>query len=67
MIGSGTMTLRLIVLSMIRLAALFTVIIMLLYYRVVNPFGLLAGFTVIFVLILIEGLRSARAGGPERE
>jgi hypothetical protein len=60
--GSEKATLKLLFLSMTRLLALFSAIIVLVYYRIVNVFGLLFGFTVVFLFILIEG---ARAGKQE--
>jgi hypothetical protein len=45
---------------MFRLLALFAVIFFLIYYKVVNVFGLLFGFTVVFILILIEGARVSK-------
>ena len=49
---------KLVVLSMIRLAALFFAIFLLVYYDLINVLGLLLGFTVVFVFILIEGARA---------
>ncbi len=52
---------KLVFLSMTRLAALCAAIFFLIYYHVVNVFGLLFGFTVVFVLILVEGARVGKA------
>ena len=60
-IGSERITFRLIFLSMIRLAALFAAIFALIYYKTVNIFGLLFGFTVVFILILIEGAKVSKS------
>jgi len=57
--GSDKATVKLVFLSMTRLLSLFVAIIFLVYYRVVDVFGLLFGFTVVFVLILVEGARTA--------
>ncbi|MBI5665347.1 MAG: ATP synthase subunit I [Nitrospirae bacterium] len=57
LVGTEKMTLKLVFLSMIRLLVLFTAIFLLIYYRVVNVFGLLIGFTVVFILILVEGAK----------
>ena len=59
--GSEKATLKLLFLSMTRLLALFSAIIVLVYYRIVNVFGLLFGFTVVFLLILIEGARAGKS------
>ncbi|MBI4843365.1 MAG: hypothetical protein HY809_03445 [Nitrospirae bacterium] len=45
--------------SIFRLFGLFAVIFFLMYKKLVNPFGLLFGFTVVFFLILTEGLKAA--------
>lgn len=60
--GSERATLKLLFLSMTRLLALFSGIILLVYYKVVNVFGLLTGFTVVFLFILIEGWRAGKSG-----
>jgi hypothetical protein len=62
LIGSEKATVKLVFLSMTRLLVLFAAIFLLVYYRVVNVFGLLFGFTVVFVLILIEGARVGKSG-----
>lgn len=48
--------------SMTRILTLFAAVAFLLYIKVINAFGLLFGFTVVFALILLEGLREGRAG-----
>lgn len=58
--GSEKATLKLLFLSITRLLALFAAIIVLVYYRIVNVLGLLFGFTVVFLFILIEGARAGR-------
>jgi hypothetical protein len=57
LIGSEKATVKLVFLSMTRLLILFVAIFVLVYYKIVNIFGLLFGFTVVFVLILIEGVK----------
>ena len=59
LVGSEKATIKLLFLSMTRLLALFAAITMLVYYKIVNVFGLLFGFTVVFLFILIEGWRKA--------
>ena len=60
LVGSEKATLKLLFLSMTRLLALFSAITILVYYKIVNVFGLLFGFTVVFLLILIEGMRAGK-------
>ncbi len=57
LVGSEKATVKIVILSMFRLLALFAVIFFVIYYKVVNVFGLLFGFTVVFILILIEGAK----------
>jgi hypothetical protein len=60
LLGSGRATGRMIIFSMFRLFLLFAVLSLLVYLRLVNVFGILAGFTVIFILLMTEGLRYAK-------
>jgi hypothetical protein len=60
--GSEKATFKLLFLSMTRLLALFAAVTMLVYYQIVNVFGLLFGFTVVFLFILIEGVRAGKSG-----
>jgi len=59
--GTEKATFKLVFLSMTRLLALCAAIFLLIYYRVVNIFGLLAGFTVVFILILVEGAKVGKS------
>jgi len=61
LVGTEKATFKLIFLSMTRLIMLFTVIFLLIYYGIVNVFGLLFGLTVVFALILIEGARVSKS------
>ena len=61
LVGTEKATLKLVFLSMTRLLVLFAAIFCLIYYRVVNVFGLLIGFTVVFVLILVEGAKVGKS------
>jgi hypothetical protein len=54
----------LIISSLLRLSLLALVLAILIIYRLVNILGILIGFTVVFISIVIEGLRQAR-GLPE--
>jgi len=60
LIGKEKTTGRMIFFSMFRLFLLFSILSLLVYMRLVNVFGILAGFTVIFALLLIEGLKYAK-------
>jgi len=61
LVGTEKATFKLVFLSMTRLLVLFAAIFILIYYRVVNVFGLLIGFTVVFVLILVEGAKVGKS------
>lgn len=53
---------KIAILSLIRLVAVLAIIAVLLRFRVIHVFGLLFGFTAVFVLILIEGYRIGKSG-----
>lgn len=65
LIGSQQATAKIVVLSIIRLAVLLAAMAFLIYYKAVNIFGLIFGFTVVFALILIEGMRAGNANKGE--
>jgi hypothetical protein len=47
---------------------LFLILAVLIYLKLVNVFGILIGFTVVFALLMIEGYRlSKNDGNRERE
>lgn len=60
LIGSEKASAKMLFLSQFRLVMLFIVIAVLVYLRIVNVFGLLAGMTVVFTLVLIEGYRHSK-------
>lgn len=64
-IGSDRATAKIVVLSIIRLVALLATMAILIYYKIINIFGLIFGFTVVFTLILIEGMRAGNANKGE--
>jgi hypothetical protein len=51
---------RLVFFSLFRLLVAFSILGILLYLRLVNVVGVLAGITVVFVIIMKEGLTEAR-------
>lgn len=61
-IGTEKATAKIVFLSMSRLFALATAIFILIYLKIVSVFGLLLGFTAVFVLIMIEGMKEAKTG-----
>jgi hypothetical protein len=67
LLGTGRATGRMIFFSMFRLFLLFAVLSLLVYLRLVNVFGILAGFTIIFALLMIEGLTYAKTADDDHE
>jgi hypothetical protein len=61
-IGSSKTTAKIIFLSMTRLFILFTAIFILIWLEIINILGMLFGFTVVFVLILVEGMIVGKKG-----
>jgi hypothetical protein len=60
-IGTERLTAKIIFLSMTRLFILFAAIFILIWFKIINVLGMLFGFTVIFVLILIEGMKVSKS------
>jgi hypothetical protein len=60
-IGSQKATVKIIFLSMTRLFLLFAAIFLLIWFKIINVLGMLFGFTVVFILILYEGMRVGRS------
>jgi hypothetical protein len=67
LVGTERATGRMIFFSMFRLFLLFAILSLLVYLRLVNVFGILAGFTVIFALLMIEGLKYAKTADDNKE
>ncbi len=61
LIGSEGLSGKIIFLSLFRLLLLFTVIFILSWLRLINVFGLIFGFTVVFVFILLEGREESKS------
>jgi len=59
-VGTYRPTAKMVISTIFRLGFLAVVLIILFASKVVNVFGILIGFTVVFILILTEGLRLAR-------
>lgn len=61
LIGSEKAAAKILILSATRLIILLVAMAFLIYYKAVNIFGLIFGFTVVFALILIEGMGAGNA------
>jgi hypothetical protein len=59
-IGTGALTAKVLIMSMTRMLFFFAMVAVLLWFRLINVFGMLFGFTVVLILILIEGLRVSK-------
>ena len=60
LIGSYRPTAKIVISTILRLGLLAVVLILLFALKIVNVFGILIGFSVVFVLIIAEGLRIAK-------
>ncbi|MFN3739609.1 MAG: hypothetical protein ACK4TF_02915 [Thermodesulfovibrionales bacterium] len=58
--GGQRITGRYIALSTFRLLGLFVLLFLLISKRLADVFGILLGFTIVFVIIIKEGLKEAR-------
>jgi hypothetical protein len=54
---------KIVFLSIFKLLIFFSILLILAILKLINPWGLLAGFTVVMLLIIKEGLLSAKRGG----
>lgn len=54
---------KMILLSMAKLFVVFSILLLLSVLGLIHPIGLAVGFTVVVVIILKEGWRTARRGG----
>lgn len=61
LLGAQKAGVKLFFLSTFRLGAFLVVLAALIISRAVNPIGLLAGLTVVFVCITLEGIKEARS------
>ena len=66
-LGSQKSSTKMLFFSQFRLVMLFLILAVLLYLRVVNIFGILAGFTSVFIMVIIEGLKHAKKSGTDQE
>lgn len=58
--GGQRITLRYMALSTFRLFGLFALLFILIWKRLADVFGILLGFTIVFIIIIKEGLKEAR-------
>jgi hypothetical protein len=62
LIGTEKPRAKMVFLSTFKLFIIFSIFLILAILKLINPWGLLAGFTVVMVLIIKEGLLAAKKG-----
>jgi hypothetical protein len=67
LLGAEKATARMLFFSQFRIIMLFFVLAAIVYLKLVNIFGILAGFTVVFSMVIIEGLKYARESKIKEE
>jgi hypothetical protein len=60
LLGSEKASAKMLFFSQFRLVMLFLVLTTLVYLKLVNIFGILAGFTVVFMTVIIVGLKQSK-------
>jgi len=60
LLGAHKPSSKMLFFSQLRIIMLFFVLAGLLYLRLVNVFGILAGFTVVFIMVIREGLKYSK-------
>lgn len=60
LLGAYKSTAKMLFFSQFRLVILFLILTLLVYLKLVNIFGILAGFTVVFSMVIIEGLKYSK-------
>lgn len=60
LLGTYKSTAKMLFFSQFRLVILFLILTLLVYLKLVNIFGILAGFTVVFSMVIIEGLKYSK-------
>lgn len=60
LLGVESARVKMMVLSMFRILVIFSILLILVFLKAINPYGLIIGFTVVFIIIIIEGLRASR-------
>lgn len=65
LLGTYKASTRLIFISLLRLAVLFSLIIVLAAFRLINFLGLLTGMAAVFLILITEGLKMAKKHSSE--
>lgn len=59
-LGTKNVHIKMVVLSMFRLLIIFSALIILAIFKVINAYGFLIGFTVVLIIIVKEGLTGGK-------
>jgi len=59
-LGSYKATTKMVFFSMFRLFLLVIIIFLLVYFKLANIFGILAGLTVVFIILMVDGLKYSK-------
>ncbi len=62
LLGAEKAQTKMMTLSMFRFLVIFSMLIILAIFKVIKPYGLLIGFTVVFIIMVKEGLIAAKKG-----
>jgi hypothetical protein len=60
MLGVKMARAKMMALSMFKILMIFSVLLILIILKAINPYGLLIGFTVVIIIIIKEGLRASK-------
>ncbi len=60
LLGTEKAQTKMVFLSFFRLLVLFSILLILAIFKVINAYGLLIGFTVVFIIMIKEGLIAAK-------
>jgi hypothetical protein len=63
LLGSEKAQSKMVLLSIFKLLVIFSILLTLAVFRLLNAWGFLAGFTVVMALLIKEGLVRAKQGG----
>ncbi len=63
LLGTEKAQAKMMVLSMFRLLVIFSALIILAIFGIIKAYGLLAGFTIVFIIMIKEGLIAAKREG----
>jgi len=60
LLGAELARAKMMAISMFKILVIFSVLLILIILKAINPYGLLIGFTVVLIIIIKEGLRASK-------